>query len=72
MFKRFDIFLFGEMGPTWVEAVETFEDAKSRIDILLEKAHSGEYAVIDLNTGKRIYLKSNNPASVVQRKAAAS
>jgi hypothetical protein len=72
MFKRFDIFLFGEMGPTWVDAVETFEDAKSRIDVLLGEAHSGDYAIIDLNTGKRIFLQPNNPASVVKRKAAAS
>jgi len=72
MYKRFDIFLFGEMGPTWVEAVETFEDAKSRIDVLLGETHSGDYAVIDLNTGKRVFLRSNNPPSLVKRRAAAS
>ena len=72
MFKRFDIFLFGELGPTWVAAEETFEGAKSRIDILVRESHSGDYAVIDLNTGKRIFLHSNNPPSVIKRKAAAS
>ena len=72
MFKRFDIFLFGELGPMWIAAAETFEDAKSRIDILLKETHSGDYAVIDLNTGKQIFLRPNVPPSLVKRKAAAS
>jgi hypothetical protein len=51
--KRFDIFWFGEKGAIWVEAVDTLEIAKVRIEQLLQ-SRSGRYVVIDSHTGNRI------------------
>lgn len=53
MKKRFDIFWFGENGPNWVEAVETLETAKNKID-KLPQHDSGSYAVVDDKTGNRL------------------
>ena len=61
MDKHFDIFLFGDRGPTWIEAVETFEDAKLHIEKLLAKEHSGDYAVIDLSNGHRVFISASTP-----------
>jgi hypothetical protein len=49
MKKRFDIFWFGENGPTWIKAVETLETAKDQIEKLPQN-DSGSYAVIDHRT----------------------
>lgn len=53
MKKPFDIFWFGEDGPTWIEAVDTLEIAKAHIE-KLPQANSGSYAVMDQRTGNRI------------------
>jgi hypothetical protein len=39
MKKPFDIFWYGESGPTWIEAVETLETAKTRIEKCLMEIH---------------------------------
>jgi hypothetical protein len=57
MKKRFDIFWFGDNGPTWIEAVDTFESAQARIE-KLPQGHSGSYAVIDHRTGNTISFAS--------------
>jgi hypothetical protein len=49
MKKRFDIFWFGENGPTWIKAVETLKTAKDQIEKLPQN-DSGSYAVIDHRT----------------------
>ena len=56
MNKRFDIFLYGEMGPMWVGAVETFEDAKLHIENLRYKQHVGKYAIFNLSTKTRVFI----------------
>jgi hypothetical protein len=53
MEKPFDIFWFGEGGPTWIDAVATLESAKARIE-RLPQPNSGAYAVLDQRTGRRI------------------
>jgi hypothetical protein len=62
MKKPFDIFWFGESGPNWIEAVDTLEAAKARIDCLPE-AESGSYAVLDQRTGNRLSFASKLQAS---------
>lgn len=47
--KRFDIFWFGEKGAVWIEAVDTLEIAKLRIEQLLQ-SRSGSYEVMDSYT----------------------
>ena len=51
--KRFDILWFGEKGAIWVEAVDTLEIAKVRIE-QLRQSRSGSYEVMDSQTGNRI------------------
>ena len=62
MSKRFDIFWFGENGPNWVEAVETLETAKNKID-KLPQHDSGSYAVVDHGTGNRLSFAAKVRAS---------
>ena len=53
MKKPFDIFWFGESGPSWIAAVDTLEVAKAHIE-KLPQAESGTYAVLDQRTGNRL------------------
>lgn len=70
MDKRFDIFWFGEGGPTWVDAVATFESAKACIEKLPQRGDSGAYAVLDLRTGNRIsFVKTRERNSAVAASA---
>jgi hypothetical protein len=49
----YDIFWFGESGPSWIEAVESMETAKAHI-AKMPQANSGSYAVLDQRTGERV------------------
>jgi len=60
--KRFDIFWFGEKGAIWVEAVDTLEIAKVRIEQLLQ-SRSGSYTVMDSHTGNRISFPEDDKRS---------
>ena len=51
----FDIFWFGEAGPTWVESASSFESAKTRIEQLPYR-DSGAYGVVDFRTRNRIFF----------------
>ncbi len=51
MQKPFDIFWFGDSGPRWIEAVETLDIAKARIETFPHR-ESGSYQVLDQRTGK--------------------
>jgi len=62
MKKPFDIFWFGESGPNWIEAVETLETARTRIENL-PQANSGSYAVLDRRTGNRLSFATKLQAS---------
>jgi hypothetical protein len=62
MIKPFDIFWFGESGPTWIDAVETLETAKNRIE-QLPQSDSGSYAVLDQRTGNRLSFAAKLHAS---------
>jgi hypothetical protein len=62
MRKRFDIFWFGDNGPTWIEAVETLETAKTCIE-KLPQSNSGSYSVIDQRTGNRLPFAAKIRAS---------
>ena len=53
MEKPFDIFWFGDSGPTWIDAVTTLEIAKVRIETL-PQPNSGSYGVLDQRTGRHI------------------
>ena len=53
MQKPFDIFWFGDNGPTWIEAVETLEAAQAHLE-RLPQVNSGSYAVLDQRTGNRV------------------
>jgi hypothetical protein len=53
MKQPFDIFWHGESGPTWIEAVDTLEIAKERIE-KLPQSNSGSYSVLDQRTGGRL------------------
>lgn len=63
MKKPFDIFWFGESGPTWIEAVDTLERAKDRIEALPQN-DSGSYAVFDQRTGNRFSFANKLQSSV--------
>ncbi len=52
MEKPFDIFWFGDNGPSWIEAVETLEVAKAHIEKFPQK-NSGGYGVLDQRNGRR-------------------
>jgi hypothetical protein len=60
--KRFDIFWFGEKGAIWVEAVDTLEIAKVRIE-QLRQSRSGSYEVMDSQTGNRISFPEDDKLS---------
>ena len=60
--KRFDIFWFGEKGAIWIEAVDTLEIAKLRIEQLLQ-SRSGSYEVMDSRTGNRISFPEDDKLS---------
>ena len=62
MKKRFDIFWLGDNGPTWIEAVETLETAKARIE-KLPQGNSGSYSVVDQRTGNRLSFAEKLQAS---------
>ena len=62
MVKRFDIFWFGEEGAIWVEAVDTLEIAKVRIE-QLRQSRSGSYEVMDSQTGNRISFPEDDKPS---------
>jgi hypothetical protein len=65
MKKPFDIFWFGESGPTWIDAVDTLETAKERIEHLPQN-NSGSYAVLDQRTGNRLSFASKLQASSIR------
>jgi hypothetical protein len=69
--KRFDIFWFGENGPNWIDAVETLETAKDRIEKLPQN-DSGSYAVVDYRTGNRLSFVSKLWASAASTKQSLS
>ena len=69
--KRFDIFWFGENGPNWIDAVETLETAKDRIEKLPQN-DSGSYAVVDYRTGNRLSFASKLWASAASTKQSLS
>jgi hypothetical protein len=69
--KRFDIFWFGENGPNWIDAVETLETAKDRIEKLPQN-DSGSYAVVDYRMGNRLSLVSKLWASAASTKQSLS
>jgi len=69
--KRFDIFWFGENGPNWIDAVETLETAKDRIEKLPQN-DSGSYAVVDYRTGNRLSFASKLWASAASTKKSLS
>ena len=71
MTKRFDIFWFGENGPNWIDAVETLETAKDRIEKLPQN-DSGSYAVVDYRTGNRLSFVSKLWASAASTKQSLS
>ena len=60
--KRFDILWFGEKGAIWVEAVDTLEIAKVRIE-QLRQSRSGSYEVMDSQTGNRISFPEDDKRS---------
>ena len=60
--KRFDIFWVGEKGAIWVEAVDTLEIAKVRIE-QLRQSRSGSYEVMDSQTGNRISFPEDDKRS---------
>jgi hypothetical protein len=62
MRKPFDIFWYGECGPTWIEAVETLEAARERIE-KLPQSNSGSYSVLDQRTGRRLSFAAKVRAS---------
>jgi hypothetical protein len=62
MTKRFNIFWFGENGPNWIDAVETLETAKDKIE-KLPQHDSGSYAVVDHRTGNRLSFAAKLRAS---------
>ena len=62
MKRPFAIFWFGESGPTWIDAVDTLETAKDRIESLPQN-NSGSYAVLDQRTGNRLSFASKLQAS---------
>jgi hypothetical protein len=62
MTKRFDIFWFGQDGPSWINAVETLETAKNEIE-KLPQHESGSYAVVDHRTGNRLSFAAKLRAS---------
>lgn len=62
MNKRFDIFWFGENGPTFIEAVDTLELAEQRIE-KLPHGDSGSYSVLDHRTGNRLSFAAKVGAS---------
>jgi hypothetical protein len=69
MRKAFDIFWFGENGPSWISAVETLEMAQAQIAKLPESS-SGSYAVIDSRTGNRLTFAPKLQPSRIRSKAA--
>lgn len=62
MKKPFDIFWFGESGPTWIETVDTLEVAKDRIESFPQNK-SGSYAVLEHRTGNHLTFASKLQAS---------
>jgi hypothetical protein len=60
--KRFDIFWFGEEGAMWIEAVDTLEIAKVRVE-QLRQSRSGSYEVMDCQTGNRISFPEDDKRS---------
>ena len=62
MKKPFDIFWYGESGPTWIDAVDTLETAKERIE-KLPQSNSGSYSVLDQRTGRRLSFAAKVRAS---------
>jgi hypothetical protein len=62
MKKPFDIFWYGEGGPSWIDAVDTLETAKERIE-KLPQSNSGSYAVLDQRTGTRLSFAAKVRAS---------
>ena len=67
MKKRFDIFWFGENGPTWIKAVETLKTAKDQIEKLPQN-DSGSYAVVDHRMGKGLSFAAKVRASGARTK----
>jgi hypothetical protein len=55
MEKPFDIFWFGDNGPSWIEAVETLEVAKAHIEKFPQN-NSGGYGVLDQRNGRRTFF----------------
>jgi hypothetical protein len=57
MDNQFDIFWFGQDGPTWIAAVPTLESAKQHIENLPQKETLGRYEVVDFQTGMELVLR---------------
>jgi hypothetical protein len=53
MKEPFDIFWFGDSGPSWIETVGTLKTARDHIEKLPHK-RSGGCGVLDQRTGNRI------------------
>jgi hypothetical protein len=64
----FDIFWFGESGPSWIEAVESMETAKAHI-AKLPQANSGSYAVLDQRSGQRVEVAGQARMKVGRKRA---
>jgi hypothetical protein len=69
MKKPFDIFWFGDSGPTWIAAVDTLEVAKAHIKTL-PQGESGSYAVRDQRTGNRLSFATKLQASGIRTREA--
>ena len=71
MEKPFDIFWFGDSGPTWIDAVTTLEKAKVRIETL-PQPNSGSYGVLDQRTGRHISLATRSKMPMRKAKLTSS
>jgi hypothetical protein len=69
MKKPFDIFWFGDSGPSWIAAVDTLEVAKAHIE-KLPQAETGSYAVLDHRTGNRLTFASKLQSSGIRTRQA--
>ncbi|MDP9147977.1 MAG: hypothetical protein M3N22_09970 [Acidobacteriota bacterium] len=70
MEKPFDIFWFGDSGPSWVDAVSTLESARAYIEKLRPQNGPGGYGVFDQRTGKRITFAPKVAVAKVGAKSA--
>ena len=65
MLPPFDILKVFPSGTlNWIEAATTLDDAKKRIEQIMQ-LHAGEYIIYDQQTGNKVSIKpaSYNPSS---------